>query len=221
MAPLRKKLGVPEAPAMPVIHLDLPVDCLNTDDEPAEISPHERFKLFHKLYKRHLKEKIAGSKSESSTKPAGKQPEARNNNSKGHAMSVLEDTSAILASHADLIDIDDFNAKYGRTKEVLDDHNDHIADTSQMSSEYFASVHTPVDNWRQIEDARKALHEEREKLEKKNSWDLSKPRYRSETEDEARRLGVDYHYGKLLLLCHIKGSQLCVSRQTYKGRIVY
>ena len=136
-------------------------------------------------------------------------------------MSVLEDTSTQLASHDDLIDIDDFTAKYGRTKEILDSHNDHIADTSQMSSEYFASVHTPVDNWRKIEGARKALHDEREKLEKKHSWNLSKPRYRSETEDEARKLGVDYHYGKLLLLCHIKGSQLSVSRQTYKGRIVY
>ena len=75
--------------------------------------------------------------------------------------------------YKELIDIDDFTAKYGPTKQKLGEHNDIVGDTSQMSFEYFASVHTPVDNWRQIGAARDALHDERVKLEKKSSWDLS------------------------------------------------
>ena len=57
MKPLRDKYGIPTAPAMPVIALDLPIDCLDSDEEPDEISPHERFKLFHKLWKTHKKRK--------------------------------------------------------------------------------------------------------------------------------------------------------------------
>ena len=41
MTPLRAKYGIPTAPAMPVIALDLPIDCLDSDEEPDEIAPHE------------------------------------------------------------------------------------------------------------------------------------------------------------------------------------
>ena len=78
-------------------------------------------------------------------KLAGQVPGAQVDDYNGHAMTANYDVSARLAASQELIDIDDFIAKYGATKQILDNHNDHISDTSQMSPEYFASVHTPVD----------------------------------------------------------------------------
>ena len=61
-------------------------------------------------------------------------------------MASIDNVSARLAMSQELIDIDAFNAKYGPTKQIIGQHNEKISDTRQMSSEYFASVHTPVDN---------------------------------------------------------------------------
>ena len=62
MKPLRAKYGIPTAPAMPVIALDLPEECFDSDNEPIAISPHERFKLFNKLWKPHKKRKSQAQK---------------------------------------------------------------------------------------------------------------------------------------------------------------
>ena len=188
MTPLRVKYGIPTAPAMPVIALDLPIDCLDSDEEPDEISPHERFKLFHKLWKTHKKrksreqQKFTGQVPGTSQKLTGQEPGA-DEDIKGQVMASIDNVSARLAVSQELIDIDAFNAKYGPTKHTLGEHNDIVGDTSQMSSDYFASVHTPVDNWRQIAEARDALHDERVKLEKEKLMGS----YQTKSSERSRR----------------------------------
>ena len=48
--------------------------------------------------------------------------------------------------------------------------------------EYYCRVHTPVNNWRKIEEARKALDKEKKKLEERGAWYLSKARPKLEVE---------------------------------------
>ena len=74
----------------------------------------------------------------------------------------------------------------------------------------------------EIPKAKDAVDKERYKLERdRKAWDMSTARPKNEVIAESKRLGISYHLGSLMLMCHIKGLQLHSSMQTYKGRIVY
>jgi hypothetical protein len=103
-------------------------------------------------------------------------------------------TSARLAMNQELIDLNSFDEKYGDRTAKLGNHTIKENDSMYCPPEYFCCVHTPVNNWRNIEEARKALDKEKTKLEERGAWDLSKARPQREVEDDARRIGEDYHF---------------------------
>ena len=76
--------------------------------------------------------------------------------------------SARIAWHQELIDLNDFAEKYGDIKIITGKHETKLKDSDQMTPEQYACVHTPVDNWRKIPDARAAVDKKRAQLEKKN-----------------------------------------------------
>ncbi len=53
------------------------------------------------------------------------------------------------------------------------------------------------------------------------TWGKSTVRRKSETIAESAKLRVEYHFGKLMALCHSKHSELSADKQSYKGRIVF
>ena len=60
-------------------------------------------------------------------------------------------------------------------------HHDNIMEAGAVDEEYFACVHTPVDNWRKIPEAKKAVDKERFKLENdRQAWDMSTARPKDE-----------------------------------------
>ena len=57
MFPLREKYGVKAAPAMPCIAYDLPDEYLDSEGEPTELSPKDRYDLFNKLWRKNKRRK--------------------------------------------------------------------------------------------------------------------------------------------------------------------
>lgn len=216
ITPLRGTLGIQEAPAMPCFKYELPKELKGEDGQLKQLSPPERWKYFHKTCKRRLrvKDKLKTKETEQCSEPLNK-IEPRSAGGENFA------TSARLALNQELMDLDEFYNKYEDTKAKLGNHTLKEDDPIHIPLEYFCSVHTPVKNLRKIEGARDALDKEKVKLEQRGAWDLTKARPKSLVIEESKRLGDSYHFGKLMLLCHLKGSQLCEEYQSYKGRIVY
>ena len=98
-------------------------------------------------------------------------------------------TSARLAMTQELLDLNSFYERYGDATAKLGNHTIKDDDPMCCPPEYYCCVHTPVNNWRKIEEARKALDKEKAKLEEREAWDLSKARPRREVEEESRRIG--------------------------------
>ena len=103
-------------------------------------------------------------------------------------------------------------------------HEERVSPAGVVSDSYFALIHTPVPigKAKQIPEARAALQKERKKLEARNAWDLSSVRERKDVEAEVRNTrGGKVHFGSLMELCHIKGSEKQNETPQYKGRIVF
>ena len=110
MKPLRGKLGIPEAPAMPCAKYDLPKEMLQANGEVKHLTPEERWNYFHKTCKKRNKAKQAQNKNT----PLQAEP-----SSGGGAHFA---TSARLAMSQELIDLNAFYDKYGDTKAKLGNH---------------------------------------------------------------------------------------------------
>ena len=193
---------------MPCTLFELPAE-IKDGDKVKHLTPPERWKYFHKTTRqrnRMMAEQKAKEKSHLVERSSGGENFA---------------TSARLAMTQELFELNSFYERYGDATAKLGNHTIKDDDPMYCPPEYYCCVHTPVNNWRKIDDARKALDKEKAKLEERGAWDLNKARPRREVEEESRRIGEDYHFGKLMLLCHLKGSQLCEDLQSYKGRIVY
>ena len=103
------------------------------------------------------------------------------------------------------------------------EHQEKVAPTGFVSDEWFALVHTPVKNWQNVPEARKAVDKEWDKLDNPEN-----PAWMYETVCEYADVVADYikkgkpvHFGDLMRLCHIKHSELAAALQSYKGRIVF
>ena len=64
------------------------------------------------------------------------------------------------------------------------------------------------------------MDKEWEQLEKIPAWDLTKARSKSEVIDEARTMGIKFHFASLMDICHLKNAELEAEHQKYKGRVV-
>jgi DNA (cytosine-5)-methyltransferase 1 len=77
----------------------------------------------------------------------------------------------------------------------------------------------------QIEEGKKALDTEWSKLEKPEGrpacWDVNKPESKAVVMQRGRDQGIEYHFGSIKALCHIKNYELDPSMWKYKGRIVF
>ena len=71
-----------------------------------------------------------------------------------------------------------------------------------------------------IQDAKAAVGNEWEKLEKIPAWQLTKVGHKNEVIAEARNEGRTVHFASLLDTCHLKNSELEPQFQKCKGRIV-
>ena len=71
-----------------------------------------------------------------------------------------------------------------------------------------------------IPDAKTAVSNEWEKLEKISAWQLTKVRNKKEVVAEARNEGKTVHFASLMDVCHLKNSELEPPFQKYKGRVV-
>jgi len=92
---------------------------------------------------------------------------------------------------------------------------------------YWNMIHHEVSNKEamQIEDGKKALEAEWNKLENPEGrpacWDVTKPDSKAVVMQRGRDQGIEYHFGSIKALCHIKNYELDPSMWKYKGRIVF
>ena len=70
-----------------------------------------------------------------------------------------------------------------------------------------------------IPEAKAAMDQEWEKVEKIPAWDLTKVRSKSEVIDEARKKGAKVYFASLMDICHLKNAELETKHQKYKGRV--
>ena len=71
-----------------------------------------------------------------------------------------------------------------------------------------------------IPEAKAAVDEEWEKLERISAWNLTKVRSKKEVIDEARTKGAKVHFASLMDIFHVKNAELETKHQKYKGRVV-
>ena len=92
-----------------------------------------------------------------------------------------------------------------------------------MSNEYFAMVHKPIPLplARTIPDAAKAIQAEMDKHNRIKTWDVTKVQPRAKVKARAKRDNITVHFGHLMMLCHLKNSELAKELQRYKGRAVF
>ena len=102
-------------------------------------------------------------------------------------------------------------------------HREHFAPRGDVSSEWFACVHTPlpIPKALQIPDAKAALEKEWTKLENKKAWDISTVQPRAKVIRDAKASGRSVHFGSLMDLCHIKNSQMGEEFWSFEGRTVF
>ena len=89
-------------------------------------------------------------------------------------------------------------------------HEDHIAGKACNSLQHDKLVHkfVPMPQAMKIPEAKAAVDEERETLEKIPAWDLTKVRSKKEVIDEARMKGAKVHFASLMDICHLKNAEL-------------
>jgi len=102
-------------------------------------------------------------------------------------------------------------------------HQDKVAPVGYTSTDHFAMVHTPVPLAKamRIPLARESIDKEWNKLDNKLTWDFSRVQPKQKVIADARQRGVPVHFGDLMILCHIKHSELAEHLWRYKGRIVF
>ena len=96
-----------------------------------------------------------------------------------------------------------------------------------MSNEWFALIHKPISYQKamQIEDARKAINKEWDKLEGYPAWKSETVQEKEQIVKEAKATRLknpdhQIHLARLIVLCHLKNAQLDETFWPYKGRIV-
>eukprot|EP00973_Karenia_brevis_P080544 11174670-Karenia_brevis.AAC.1 len=67
----------------------------------------------------------------------------------------------------------------------------------------------------------KALDDEWNKLAKRNTWSLSSVQEKADVQNEADQKNIETHFGEVMSLCCLKGAELDVKHQKYKGRVVF
>ena len=101
-------------------------------------------------------------------------------------------------------------------------HQDHVANKCP-SENWFGLVRTPVPIPKalKIPEAREALKEEWDKLERTTAWNLKAVKPKAQVIAEAKKEGRSVHFGSLMELCSIKNSQLGKEFWSCKGRLVF
>ena len=94
-------------------------------------------------------------------------------------------------------------------------HEDHIAGKGDNSLQHYNLVHKFISmpQAMKIPAAKAAVDKEWEKLEKSQTWDLTKVRRKSEVIDEARTKGAKVHFASLIDICHLKNAELETEHQ--------
>ena len=97
-----------------------------------------------------------------------------------------------------------------------------LAGKGDNSLQHYNLVHKfiPVPLAMKIPEAKAAVDQKWEKLEKIPAWDLTKVRNKSQVIDEARTKGAKVHFASLMDICHLKNAKLETKHQKYKGRVV-
>eukprot|EP00973_Karenia_brevis_P041199 5699395-Karenia_brevis.AAC.1 len=72
-----------------------------------------------------------------------------------------------------------------------------------------------------IPDAVKALDDEWNKLANRNTCPLDFVREKQDVKNQASKKNEEAHSGELMSLCFLKGAELDVKFQKYKGRVVF
>ena len=101
-------------------------------------------------------------------------------------------------------------------------HQDRVAPSYLISPEALNLAHLSVDMKQamKIPAAKKAVDAEWDELAIK-SWDVNKPKPRSEVIKAAEARGISVHFGDLMGLCFLKHAELAEHLQVYKGRVVF
>ena len=89
-------------------------------------------------------------------------------------------------------------------------HEDHIAGKGMNSLGHHNLVHkfSPMPKVMKIPDAKRAVDNEWEKLEKIPAWQLTKVRNKKEVIAEARNKGRKVHFASVMDICHLKNWEL-------------
>ena len=89
-------------------------------------------------------------------------------------------------------------------------HEDHIAGKGMNSLSHYNLVYKfrPMPKVMKIPDAKRAVENEWEKLEKTPAWQLTKVRNKKEVIAEARNKGRKVHFASVMDTCHLKNWKL-------------
>ena len=80
--------------------------------------------------------------------------------------------------------------------------------SGMKSSSTFGLIHTPVNDYQKIPEARAAVEKEFVKLEKIPAWCVNQVREKEDVKREAERNGIAVHFADLMALCFLKNAEL-------------
>ena len=101
-------------------------------------------------------------------------------------------------------------------------HEDHFPGKGNNSLQHYNMVHKfiPMPQAMKIPEAKAAMDQGQEGLEKISVWNLTKVRSKKVVIDEARTKGAKFHFASINGHMSFENAELEAKHQKYKGRIV-
>ena len=103
------------------------------------------------------------------------------------------------------------------------EHQPKVNDVGSATYEWFACILQLLKppEVRGNKGAREALDTEWHGLANKSAWDTAHPEEKEAVRHRYNKNGEDVHFGSIMEICSIKGSELRTDLQSYKRRIVF